>query len=249
MRALKLTGVALLACALPLFAAAQTTGSTSNISALLAELQQLEQQITSLAGSSSAAVSATTPAASTSASASVSGPMCPTLYRTLSIGASGTDVASLQTFLAESGFFNAQATGYFGSITQASVASWQESKGVVSGGDANSTGLGVVGPKTRAAISTSCSGGTTASTQTQCLSVSPPSTECPTGWQPVADSAGCTEYYQCTISLPNAATTTSSATVSATTSCPVVQQPICSGTVTPFQTSSNGCVTAYECVL
>ena len=50
------------------------------------------------------------------------------------------------------------ATGYFGKLTEAAVQQWQSSHGLVSSGTAATTGYGAVGPKTRAAIASACSG-------------------------------------------------------------------------------------------
>ena len=246
MKAFRLLAVTFSALALPVAVFAQTSSSPS-VSSLLTELSALEQQIQSLTSSAT-----TSAAAPTSAPINVgaSSGQCPDLSRPISLGAIGPDVAGLQTFLAQQGLFNAIATGYFGTLTQSAVAQWQESHGIVSGGDANSTGLGVVGPRTRAAMESSCApvSGTTSSAH-QCLNTLPPSSECPTNWQPITDSNGCTMYYQCAIALPNAGTSPQNPSSSTTTSCPVVQKPICSGTVTPFQTNSNGCVVSYQCSL
>lgn len=244
MRFARTFAAAVLLSALPLTAFAQ---SSSSVSSLLAELSALEQQIASLSGTASTSASANAASAASSASSSGSENACPALMRTLSLGSSGTDVSSLQAYLNIS-----PTTGYFGSLTQNAVEEWQSAHGVVSGGDASSSGYGVVGPKTRAAMESVCATGAPPEV-TECLSTMPPQQDCPNGWQPVADAHGCTAYYQCTLSLPAptpASTTLSSGTQSvATTSCPVVVQPSCSGTVVPFQTGANGCVESYECVL
>lgn len=62
----------------------------------------------------------------------------------LSVGSSGQDVMELQHRLGEAGYFNATATGYFGSITEASVRAYQSAHGISS--------IGVVGPQTRAML-------------------------------------------------------------------------------------------------
>lgn len=257
MKAFRITAAVLIALSMPLAAFAQTS-SDSSVSSLLAELTSLEQEIQSLGGSTSTTTATATSVASTNAAPinpALSAGQCPDLSRPLTLGMIGPDVAGLQTFLAQQGVFNAIATGYFGTLTQGAVAQWQENNGIVSGGDANSTGLGVVGPRTRAAMESSCLPGEgTASSAHQCVNVLPPASECPTNWQPITDSNGCTMYYQCSVALPTAPMvplsqiSTSTAT-STSASCPVVQKPTCSGTVTPFQTTASGCVTAYECVL
>lgn len=82
---------------------------------------------------------------------------CPSLTRVLSFGLRGDDVKSLQDFLILEGMLSAEsATGYFGPLTEASVKQWQARNNIVSSGDALSSGFGVVGPKTRAAIFARC---------------------------------------------------------------------------------------------
>ncbi len=70
--------------------------------------------------------------------------------RTLSLGdtdaSTGGQVSVLQRFLA------VPVTGTFDIVTQQAVQVWQTSHGIVSSGTAESTGYGVVGPKTRAAM-------------------------------------------------------------------------------------------------
>lgn len=236
----------------PAAAFAQSTDTSAQIAALLAEIQLLEQQMTSFtqgSASPSQPLQLQTQPARTET-------VCPVISRTLSLGVSGGDVTSLQQFLAQEGYLGS-STGHFDVTTQSAVAAWQEKNGVVSGGSAATTGLGVVGPKTRAAIAGSCNVNPAyAGSQSSCLPTLPPVQECSTGWQPVADSSGCVEYYQCSIPLPGAASTSASATTTLaatstapTVSCPTVAKPQCSGSVIPFYTSQNGCVLSYECVL
>lgn len=244
MQTLRFGAAVLIASALPFIAYAQSSYGTSNVQSLYAELAALQQQIQTMTGSNGATTTSPFPTQSTS---SAPAGLCPDLSRTLSLGAAGPDVAGLQSYLSQQGVFNGIATGYFGTLTQAAVAAWQEKNSIVSGGDAGSTGLGVVGPKTRAAMDASCVPGAGGSTPSQCLAVLPPQSECPTGWQPVADSKGCTAYYQCVISLPTGAPSSASGASGSTTTCPVVQKPACTGQVTPFQTNGSGCVIAYQC--
>ncbi|HEV3245139.1 MAG TPA: peptidoglycan-binding protein [Candidatus Paceibacterota bacterium] len=136
----------------------QTTGQTSfytgqtnpNASTLMAQVQQLIAQINALQGN---AGGAQTP---------IYGPSgytnCPQIGRVLSVGASGNDVTSLQQFLGIS-----PATGYFGTQTQAAVQQWQSANGIISYGDPGTTGYGVVGPRTAAAIRLACGSGSTGS--------------------------------------------------------------------------------------
>ena len=83
---------------------------------------------------------------------------CPTINRTLVRGNSGADVSLLQQFLAQDStiYPGALVTGYFGTLTERAVQRWQVQQGIVSSGSPVTTGYGLVGPRTRAAISTIC---------------------------------------------------------------------------------------------
>jgi peptidoglycan hydrolase-like protein with peptidoglycan-binding domain len=85
-------------------------------------------------------------------------PECPILGRALKRGSSGPDVAALQAYLATDPNIYPEGTvsGYFGGLTEKAVQRWQASREIVSGGDAASTGFGVVGPRTAAAIVGEC---------------------------------------------------------------------------------------------
>lgn len=65
----------------------------------------------------------------------------------LSLGSSGERVREVQLRLKELGYFTANATGYFGPITQTAVIAFQKAQGI--------DPIGVVGPKTMAALATS----------------------------------------------------------------------------------------------
>jgi len=82
---------------------------------------------------------------------------CPALSRTLGVGAQGADVTTLQSFLKSEGLFDVEPTGYFGPITEEAVKRFQAREGIVSEGDATTTGYGLVGPKTREHIAKRCS--------------------------------------------------------------------------------------------
>lgn len=76
------------------------------------------------------------------------------LARNLSVGSEGADVSRLQEFLARdpSVYPQGLVTGYYGSLTLAAVQRWQAKHGIVSSGTPQTTGYGVVGPRTRAAM-------------------------------------------------------------------------------------------------
>lgn len=63
----------------------------------------------------------------------------------------GGEVSRLQKFLARDAaiYPSGIISGYFGNLTEQAVKKWQTKYGIVSYGDAPSTGYGVVGPKTR----------------------------------------------------------------------------------------------------
>jgi peptidoglycan hydrolase-like protein with peptidoglycan-binding domain len=92
---------------------------------------------------------------------SVGQPSCQAFTRVLHIGSSGADVTRLQQFLATdpSTYPSGTASGYFGILTRAAVEAWQIKYGVVSSGTEVTTGFGMVGPRTAAAIASRCSGG------------------------------------------------------------------------------------------
>lgn len=74
----------------------------------------------------------------------------------LSRGDSGEDVKSLQAFLYAQYEGFPSPTGYFGPVTESGVRQWQKEHGVVSSGSPQTTGYGMVGPKTRAAMGLVC---------------------------------------------------------------------------------------------
>ncbi len=139
---------------------------------------------------------------------------CPTLARTLALRTRGIDVSALQQFLVAQGLLSSDsATGYFGSLTQAAVQKFQASQGLASSGTPSTTGYGLVGARTRAAIGLACthtnaspnvpSNGIpktapASSLQPQCPLVALPIGKACTGqWKEVKDSQGCTASWQC----------------------------------------------------
>jgi Putative peptidoglycan binding domain len=119
--------------------------------ALIAEVQALEAQIKNGGGSVGTTGSIGTP----------SGNVCPSIGRTLSPGSSGTDVSRLQQYLAldPNIYPSPVVSGYYGSLTQAAVQRWQTKFNIVTSGSPGTTGFGVVGPRTAAAIAIVCGGG------------------------------------------------------------------------------------------
>ncbi len=87
--------------------------------------------------------------ASINQTSSVLGATVSGFYRTLSKGMNGSDVSLLQNILRSLGFFSEETTGYFGSLTEEAVKRFQAEQNIVSGGDSQSTGYGLVGPRTQ----------------------------------------------------------------------------------------------------
>ena len=128
---------------------------------------------------------------------------CLSLGRTLRVGMSGEDVAKLQELLIRADLLGeGKATGYFGPLTEAAVKKWQAAQGIVSSGDAASTGFGVVGPKTRAAILTVCKSEVIAARAAPARSCPvepsvPSASACAGSWQKGLDAGGCVSGYEC----------------------------------------------------
>lgn len=109
-------------------------------------------------GGTTATVTATPIATTPVASVSTTQAECPSLTRNLWLGASGADVSRLQVFLRSTGDFTyPEITGYYGSATAAAIKRWQARNDVVSSGTAETTGYGVVGPRTRSMLLQRCS--------------------------------------------------------------------------------------------
>jgi len=131
-------GIALLAS--PLLASADTASELqARISALLAQIAQLQQQLNSL--------QTTTPVETPQP---VFDPVptirvCPQILRTLEQGISGNDVKEVQAYL------GVTQTGYFGPATAQAVSAFQGKEGL--------TQVGIVGPMTRAAFARRCGWG------------------------------------------------------------------------------------------
>lgn len=142
---------ALFALIIPFAASAVTVDELkAQIQSLLQQVQQLQQQlVVETQGNSNAAAG----------NASTTPLICRALpfARSLFLGMRGDDVATLQKQLIEEGLLTADsATGFFGPLTQAAVQRWQAANNIVSSGDQNTTGWGVVGKKTLEALRRRC---------------------------------------------------------------------------------------------
>jgi peptidoglycan hydrolase-like protein with peptidoglycan-binding domain len=87
------------------------------------------------------------------------GRSCLAITRSLAFGSvdgATADVTALQTILTKTGHYTGEITGYFGQKTKAAVQAFQKAEGIASAGDEESTGYGMVGEKTRAALKKHC---------------------------------------------------------------------------------------------
>jgi peptidoglycan hydrolase-like protein with peptidoglycan-binding domain len=73
--------------------------------------------------------------------------------RYLGLGMTGSDVTSLQQLLiTDNDYPEGIISGYYGSLTQRAVQSYQSKYGIVNTGSPSTTGFGALGPKTRASM-------------------------------------------------------------------------------------------------
>ncbi len=156
----------------PAIVSAQSvTTLQQQIQALLSQIQTLQGQI-GTNGQSNSVISTngtvinpqTGIGIPISGMAGVNSGSCPNIGRVLKAGSSGDDVTKLQQFLAldTAVYPEGVVSGYFGSLTQTAVQRWQTKYNIVSNGTPATTGFGVVGPRTAAAIALLCSTGKTA---------------------------------------------------------------------------------------
>lgn len=68
----------------------------------------------------------------------------------IGVGAQGTEVTSLQTWLENNGYYSGPVTGYYGALTQAGVKNYQSANGI--------SATGYVGPLTLASLNAKASG-------------------------------------------------------------------------------------------
>jgi len=155
--------------ALPVFVAAQTTDSQSiaeleqMVRGLVKQVEELQARLYSQLEQISVPPSNSGPGGSGGASSSpgIAVSQCVRLSRGLYLGTSdketGSEVSALQKHLKSTGDYDyPEITGYFGPATERAVKSFQSRNGIVTQGDADSTGFGVIGPSTRSAIAKGC---------------------------------------------------------------------------------------------
>lgn len=117
------------------------------------QLLQIQQQLAALLTSSQVQTSIGIPYSGGSTSGS-----CPSFYRDLEPGVSGSDVAALQLYLARETYaqYSGNVTGYFDNATMQAVQRYQAAFGIKNFGTYSTTGYGRVGPATQASIQARC---------------------------------------------------------------------------------------------
>jgi len=194
----RIFGAALLLGAFaPAFASAQSVDATiAEVQSLLAQITQLQLQLQQTQ-TGTPSTPATNPAPGAPPSG---GGVCLAFTHTLSRGNSGADVLALQNFLIAQGFLSADsATGFFGAHTEAAVQQFQASKNIVSSGAPGTTGYGLVGSRTRAALQQNCA--PTPVPLPTCPLAPVPDTPCLGTWSAITDTNGCTHSWQCSVPL------------------------------------------------
>jgi len=108
----------------------------------------------SSASSQGATVTQTTTGQSTTKTISTPSGITITITKSLKVGSQNSEVRQLQELLAkDTGIYpEGKVTGYFGALTRKAVQNFQKKYGIVSSGNENTTGYGLVGPKTLAKI-------------------------------------------------------------------------------------------------
>ncbi len=177
----------------PLSVAAQSV----DLTALTAQIASLQAQIAAQIQAQQGGQQSSVPSG---------GGNCVELSRSLSKGDSGEDVTDLQKFLISEGYLeDGKATGFFGTLTETAVKQWQSAHGIEP--------LGIVGPKTRAAMAVCGAapaqppGPTLISNQ--CPNVQKPAV-CENGVS--VQQNGCTVGWQCSVTNLPAQTFTASPT-------------------------------------
>jgi peptidoglycan hydrolase-like protein with peptidoglycan-binding domain len=182
-------GAGLLLLASPLVTSAQTTDTQAKIAELTAQIQQLMQIISQLKATINAQSTQRAPVAVPPGAGTANCPL-PLPSRYLSLGSTGLEVAALQGFLIAHGLLaNGKTTGYYGPMTVNAVQRYQSSIGLISSGNASTTGYGVVDSRTRAAILQTCSKGVSVPTPIPSPIFTPVSTSTPTSTPTVATTS------------------------------------------------------------
>ncbi len=147
------TGLAMATSMLSLAPMAHAAGLTqANIDAIVALLTSFGADASTIANVQASLTGGTPSTPSTPST----GGAC-SFTKDLTIGSTGSEVTALQNALKTGGYMTANATGYFGSLTQTAVIAWQKAAGVT-------PAAGYFGAKSRAAFNLCSSTGSTGST-------------------------------------------------------------------------------------
>jgi peptidoglycan hydrolase-like protein with peptidoglycan-binding domain len=124
-----------------------------------------------------------------------------TIYRQLQLGMSGSDVGSLQTFLAQDRTIYPQGlvTSYFGSLTKSAVSNFQSRNGIDT--------VGRVGPVTMIAINAQMNGSSASNDNTRVINsvgVNVSSNQATIAWNTSEDSSASIFYNTSPISIKEA---------------------------------------------
>jgi PKD repeat protein len=149
----------------------------------------------------------------------------------------GGEVSKLQRYLQKMGDYTyGEITGYFGPVTQSAVQRWQARSNVVSSGSPETTGYGVVGPRTRSAMNCGTTVAPPVPPIASCSDINLPAAPsfCTAGSSAVYDSRGCQTGWKC---------------LETTRTCPIISPPPCqNGSLVSLGTDANGCNTGFSCV-
>lgn len=182
-----------LLCAVPFSTYAATdTAIQMQIADLLAQLAALEQQLGYTQGS-------------VAQNAADGQEICSIVYgRSLSRGMRGSDVSILQRFLNQQSFLSAEATGFFGSMTQSALTEFQLAYRVIT----NPSRGGVFGPRTRAYVNDVwCTGIETEQTAapslpSPCSNPVQPTLACDGHWEKFYNQEQCHIGWTCVVAQP-----------------------------------------------
>lgn len=145
-------------CVMPVAASALTADEVqARIRELTAKVQELMAQIRTLQGQAVV----TTPSGTTPNAWGLKHRVCAVLDRAIAEGQTDDDVKSVQEFLKDQGYLNAEATGFFGSLTKDALIRWQAAQGLIPGANAYAAGAGLFGPKSKERIRIWCGTGGT----------------------------------------------------------------------------------------
>lgn len=151
-----ITGLLVAVLCIAPFATSALTASDvqSRINELLAKISELNSQIRLLQGQAVV----TTPSGATPNAWGLKHRVCNVLDRQIAQGQTNDDVKSMQEFLKQEGYLNAEASGFYGALTKEALVRWQASQGVIAVADARIAGAGLFGPKTKERLRVWCGG-------------------------------------------------------------------------------------------